>query len=466
LSLKKFGREFVGYGFGMAITRSIGLFSLPLVTNFYSKGQVGLIELGLALASLLTPLVTLGVDTGLTYFYWHQTDEVRRGSYITSAIVLALFCSLLPFFLLPFIEPVLAKLYFKSDVSDFYALLLFGVVMQALFTLASKVIRIQRRVLVYNFLVALNSILFLAFLYFFLLRDVNIRLYFLSKLISFVVVLVVALFLIRRFLVFRPRLESVKELLGYSLPLVPFSITTSLIGLADKFAINYFLTIEDVGVFAVGAKIGMLVSLLISAFGMAYGPYVMSIKDAIGHRAVYSRLFSLYLFVMLGAVLVIAAFDDFFLGFLTAGKSDYGDSCKVIAPVALGLVVHSLVSQLGVGLNVTRNNRFFFYGSVLALILNGILNLVFVPLFGVLASAYASVASYLVVVGWVYRVSNKLYPVPYSMAGFCGVGIVFGLSFVLIQAYSSPVDVVVRFVCLFGYSVFAGVITYTTTRRG
>jgi O-antigen/teichoic acid export membrane protein len=164
---------------------------------------------------------------------------------------------------------------------------------------------------------------------------------------------------------------------------------------------------------------------------------------------------------MLGAVLVIAAFDGVILNVLTAGNPEYMDSREVIAPVALGLVIHSLFSQLGVGLNITRNNRFFFYGSITALILNIGLNIFFVPLFGILAAAYASVAAYLIVAAWIYFVNNRYYPIPYSRPALGGIGLAFISSFVLIRFSAAQGHTWSSLAVLLSYGVVAGLIVWS-----
>ena len=465
MSLKKFGRELVGYGFGMAITKSVGLLSLPIVTGFYSQAQVGVVELALSLINLLVLLVTLGMDTGLTYFYWHnRDDQASRSGYVTSAICASLIFSAILSGALISSEALFDNLYFRSESDGFFLLFVASVVLQGLFMLVGKAIRIQREVLRYNFIIAINAVLFLLLLYAFLLKNVSIQAYFLAKASAFVPALAVAFFSIRSLLSSRPSCKFTEDLLRYSIPLVPFSLTVALLGVVDKFLVNYFLSNEDVGIYAVGAKLGMLISLPIAAFSMAYGPYAMSIKDIAGHKIAYARLFVIYLFVMLGMVLVLAAYDKEVLSILISGDHDYSESLPIIAPIALGLVVQSLFSQLGVGLNITRNNRFFFYGTILTVLLNIGLNILFIPVFGILAAAYAGLFSYIAVTIWIYVINNKYYPIPYSISGVGSVCFLFGISFFIVE-YLSATNAGIRILTLLSYWLSAGAVVWRIAIR-
>jgi len=240
--------------------------------------------------------------------------------------------------------------------------------------------------------------------------------------------------------------------LGYSVPLVPFAIAGSLMALVDKIVINQFMTLADVGVYGIGVKIGMVIGLVISAFSMAYGPYAMSVKDDKESRFQYAKLFNIYLTTMLGIVLLIAFFDEKLVWMFTAGNPEFRDSELVVAPIALSLVVHSFFSQLGVGLNLKKKNQFFFYGAVFALVINVVLNLLLVPVYGIVAAAWTNVVAYSFICVWVYFINKRVFMIPYPLLEIGFKLICFTIAYAVICMYSSIIGLMV----LFAFFVVAG----------
>ena len=57
-----------------------------------------------------------------------------------------------------------------------------------------------------------------------------------------------------------------REALGFGLPRIPHSIAHQVIGLADRYFLNAFGTLRDVGLYSIGASFGLALKLFLSAF--------------------------------------------------------------------------------------------------------------------------------------------------------------------------------------------------------
>ncbi|ASG66428.1 hypothetical protein CEW91_09895 [Idiomarina piscisalsi] len=423
--LKRFSGDILLYGAGVAVTKSLTIVMLPLLTSYLTVEQVGMVELGLALSTVLLLFILLGVDTGLTFFYWDEKSTIGKSSYITSSFLIIIIAAALISILLIYLKKPLESLYFKSETTSFFYMLIVSLVAQAFFNMSNKVLRIKRLVKQYNVIIIVNSALFLVLLFFVLKKEQSVESFFIAKSISYVVAFLLSIYLIRASLISFPDLNRAKQLISYSLPLLPFAATSAVMTVLDKFFVNYFLDISDVGVYSVGAKVGGAVILLIAAFSMSFGPFAMSIKERKEAKGIYARIFLIYLSIMLGSVLGLATVDDWLLGVLTRNQDSYSNSITVITPIALGLVIHSFFSQLGIGLNITKNNHFFFYGSIVSLGINIVLSPFFITSFGVIGAAYSTLISYLIVTFWIYFISRKKYPIPYSLSKILLVSLIF-----------------------------------------
>lgn len=451
--LKKFSKDILGYGLGVAVTKSLGLISLPLITAFFSVEQIGVLELCLALSAIAILFILLGIDTGLTYFYWNNNDIYLRKSYIATSFSIIIITSAFLSILLYLLQGVLNEFYFNLNTDSFYGLVILSIISQSFFLLSNKILRIKRIVFKYNVVIVVNAVSFVAFLLIFLSNEPKIENFFISKIISFFLAFLLCLYFIKSSLNARPNFSRAKELVKYSIPLVPFAVTATLMGVLDKVFINYYMDLSDVGLFSVGAKLGASIVLLITAFSMAFGPFAMSIQNKENAKEVYSKIFLAYFSFMLLSVLAITAIDSYAVKIITQKEEVYFDSIAVIGPTALSLVIHSLFSQLGIGLNLTKNNKYFFYGSMVALVVNAVFNPILIPIFGIVGASYASVISYLIITLWVYFISSKKYPIPYSINSIIYISIIFSFSFFCITNFLEHSETILRFIVLAVYIV-------------
>src|SRR6267378_1273421 len=82
-----------------------------------------------------------------------------------------------------------------------------------------------------------------------------------------------ALALIR--LNFTPRInrDALKRMIAYGAPLVPVSLAYGVIFAADRYALQHFRSLAEVGVYAVAVKFFSLVMLGVQAFSLAFFPF-------------------------------------------------------------------------------------------------------------------------------------------------------------------------------------------------
>ena len=116
------------------------------------------------------------------------------------------------------------------------------------------------------------------------------------------------------------------------------------------------------------------------------------------------------------AVLIAQPVCTVFLG------SAYSSGCVVIAPVFAGGMVWGL-SMLGhKGVEFRERTPLLAWDALFAGALNLILNIIFVPKFGMIASAYATLASYGVYTGIIWAQSRRVpaWNIPWRAAGARG----------------------------------------------
>lgn len=263
------------YGIGAVMNKALGFLLIPLYTRFLTVGEYGILALLNLTLQLLTFLFLMGVSTAAMRDYYEPgaDDAARRRVYGNALLLLLLLPVLGAGALLLGGGPVAGAV-----LPALPPLLLGLVVLLALFSpvisLLNGLLRVQRR-----------PRAFVAFqLGFFLLQTVLIVLavgplgYGLrgqlgARIAAYAVFWGLAVLLVARHADLRFDRATMRRLLVFGLPLIPFFVFAWLQSSAGRFLLERAATLEAVGVFALAAQFSGLLVLLGNATDNALLPH-------------------------------------------------------------------------------------------------------------------------------------------------------------------------------------------------
>jgi O-antigen/teichoic acid export membrane protein len=96
-----------------------------------------------------------------------------------------------------------------------------------------------------------------------------------------------------------------------------------------------------------------------------------------------------------------------------AGK-EFWDAYKVVGPLVYAHIASAMMLMLNLGMHIHKKTRYMSYIIALGAILNIILNIALIPKYGMLGAAYASFVSYMCINVISYRVSQRLFHIPFD----------------------------------------------------
>jgi O-antigen/teichoic acid export membrane protein len=236
----------------------------------------------------------------------------------------------------------------------------------------------------------------------------------------------------------------------YGFPLALTGIATSLLNAGDRYVIRLFEDSLLVGMYAASHNVARMTFLFVSApLSMLLVPAYSEIWAEKG-KAAASRFLSkglevcMYVFLPLAAGLIAISRD---LIVVLAGDA-YLPGIGVIPWVTGAMMLIGIQHFTNAGLYISKKTHYLMYALFGAAGLNIVLNLVFVPLFGITGAAITTLIScgaQMIVVTWLGR---KYVPVNISWRTILHSGILSGLMFILIKWIHVSsiliVDVVIR----------------------
>ena len=204
------------------------------------------------------------------------------------------------------------------------------------------------------------------------------------------------------------KLDIWKYIFGSTLPLLINIIALRIVQRADYRVIFEKCSSSDLAIYSFAYSLTNLLYIFSDAFDNTLSPMVthaLSSKSFGGLKKESKVL--LILFCGIGICLCMICPEVV----AVLGTKDYYESVFCIMPLVMGLIIEFITNLLIYTLVFYGCNKMITFASVLVATLNVSLNLIFVPIFGFIAAAYTTLASYLaylfiVIIFYTYT-SNK-----------------------------------------------------------
>lgn len=181
----------------------------------------------------------------------------------------------------------------------------------------------------------------------------------------------------------------------FNLPLLAYYLSQVIFNQSDKIMIEKICDdgLSYAAVYGVGYQIALILTFVLNALNNAYVPWLYNeIKDGdYKKNRKISTLMTILMCTLVGGVVWIAPEVIKVL----AG-SEYIDAIYVIPPVSISLIL-LLFSQFAINIEFYYAEKWkLVIASIGAALLNVVLNLWLIPIFGFIAAAYTTLASYVV----------------------------------------------------------------------
>ncbi len=319
------------------IQKSIGFLLLPVYTSLLTPSDYGIVGAVTSLSTLLAMLYPLGLDAALQRSNFGLLDPSITRERIWGSIMCFVVCFAAVVTLVLFASHRFTVDWATGDVS-FWPYVVIGLLgaalgpIRALFNLSVQIRRMSR---FYFFWEVANIFARVAAL---LTLIVAFRMGAQGMLLGGVIVdlcgAVVALFLMREIITFRIDWGILRQLLPYSLPVIPHMLAGWATGTLAGIALNAISGTTDAGLYFLAANLGFIQNSIVGGFGTAFLPVLyaeLSRKDRDDAKISSQALAACCMFALTAAGL--AAFSPEVLALMT--RPAYWGAAQYVGPLAL-----------------------------------------------------------------------------------------------------------------------------------
>ena len=378
-----------------------------LVARFLGPELLGRYQLGISITAVLSVFAQLGFNQGIVKFVpffrkrkqFSEVNRIMRASFTISGMVALSIAILLvgfsEFFSILFFHDLSMKGIVRY--SGLYLIVYNSTqLIVAFFDSYEKQI-IQT--LVYKFGGSLLFLGALIYLIFFRFSDSETLL--LYRIIVDLVVMLCLVFIWKFWINERsvdPQNNDchfhIKDLVGFSFPLLLSNAIQVLIMNIDILMIGWFMTANDVGVYTIYVMISRIGLLVLTAMNSIIAPMISGCQSDADAIQQYERILKgstrLLAWISANILLLTIMFSDQILGLL---GTEYLSDQIVLWILTLGTFIHLASGPTGTFLVMSGNQKVELGNSVFLMISNIVLNAVFIPFYGIVGAAIATTIS-------------------------------------------------------------------------
>ena len=154
----------------------------------------------------------------------------------------------------------------------------------------------------------------------------------------------------------RPVFSSavLRESLAFGLPRVPHGFAQQVIAVGDKFVLTFFVSLPQIGLYAMGVSVGLIQKVFLAAFEYAWAPFYYATVREPGAERIFSAVttYGVAMLALMTAGLSAIAAD--LLTVVTHGQ--YTAAAGVVAWTSLGVFFQGVYLMTSIGLNITRTD--------------------------------------------------------------------------------------------------------------
>jgi O-antigen/teichoic acid export membrane protein len=430
--LKAFFKDSIIYFVPSIISRGISLFLVPLYTRVLKPADYGSLDLLSVFASIINLTLALEISQGLARYFASEENKDKKITYASSAFWFTFFCySLFAFFMLLNTKYFSSRIMGQIGLESAYKIGILNIWVNGLFYLIQNQFRWELKSKYFAFISLLMSFttaavsIWLTYSLKWGLNGILLGMFSGSFLGT-----CLGLYLLRNTFQFRFEKSSLIEMLKFSSPLVFSGVAVWVSLYVDRLLISHFLTINDVGLYGIGYRLASVAGLIMIGFQSALTPLVYTYYKEKDTPQQLEKIFRLFLSAALLMYLCISLFSIDILKLFTSPPFYAGWIVVVYLVPSIFLANMYIFAP---GISIAKKNNYLIWINVSGAILNLILNIIFIPFFGIEGAGFATLLSYLSIFLAYMYFSQRLYFVPHKWNA-----ILINTCFACIMAWALP----------------------------
>jgi O-antigen/teichoic acid export membrane protein len=408
---RKFVSNTVAYTVARLLLLLRALIVLPLFARMESAESYGIFIQITVTMGLLVPLVSLRLDTAAVRFLAAEEDKRLFRQRFYTALLTVTVSGLFVGLLLALFASVNAELIMGDPIySSFMALSGLLLAVSVIDSYLKNYFRIIQRIQTLSVILLVESGLETALILLVVYRGYGVMGAILVMIgVRFAVILGLVVVIGQSVGRIEFEWHGLREMLAYSVPLIPNGIMLWAVNYADRIIIIQLMGAAAIGVYSAAYSLGMLPSLLIMPLGFVLFPFLSNLwdkgeVDEVKQYLIYVTRY--YLFLALPACVGLAMMSKYLIRNLAS--VEFATDTPLVLWIALGYMLNGLFQINAYVFHLIRKTKYVTVILLVSASFNIILNLTLVPVFGLSGAAFATAFTFLIMTVIALRFGRQL----------------------------------------------------------
>lgn len=410
------------YGVGTIAARAVAFLLLPYYSHLMSPGEYGVFTLFLIFVGIMQPLYMHGMDISLLRFS-AAADKEHQKKDLGFVLIQTLMVGGVISAMIAIFSPQVARLVVSSSTGVERSLALMSAAVLITDTLGFHIftfLRIRHRPGIFSAFKLGNVFLNIG-LNIYLVGTLRLGAMggFLAFVIASAVTLLGLLWVVRREIHLSWNRSQLKEWLLFGLPNVPSMLFIMILEFSDRKWIEALMGVDEAGIYSAGYRLGMFMNMVAQAFRYAWQPFFLQTASDEDARDTYARILTYFLmatgWMWLGMTLLLEPLLKLPLpGIGPLIHPNFWAGFAVFPIIMLAHIFNGIYANFMVGVYLEKKTKIIPLVVGVAAIVNVVGNGLLIPVYGWMASAWLTVASYAIIAVGIFLYINRRYPVPYE----------------------------------------------------
>jgi len=411
-------KDFFMYSCGAIFLRAITLFLAPIILRTISPEEYGLLALINSFVAILAPIIGLGLRQVLTLEYFHHVGTNRQQLVNEIIIVYLFLCA--PLGVLLYVMRIPLQQYFwGTQLNDHLLLLALGQTCVSFFVeLLYQLLGYERKVrTLIGLQMSVALVTIICSLFFVLILNGGITGILAAQCMGSGIATCFGMYCYYtgqyfKFLSFTNSAKKMLYYVKYGVPFIPGMVFAWLLASGNRWFLARYGTLHDVGIYAITDTFAQLFQVLILLpWSASYLPYILTsysqnpreilVVERHNQTLMYMAMISLAFVIMCAYI----GCTPLLMWLLPVA---YHPAITYIWPLLMGYVFLLGSYFASSFIQFHKKSYFLAFAFCIPAILNGILNCILIPRFGLYGCTSATLISYIVYFGIVLGYNHRL----------------------------------------------------------
>lgn len=416
--LKQLGKDSVIYGAGGIISKGILFLLLPVYTRVFTPYQYGVIETINLLGIFLGIFLVMGSDAAQSFYFFEQEKHGKTAQiHLVSAILeWRIFSGIVLVILAIFLAFLSNKLFLTQKLNlGYLTAALFGVLLVQIMSQSAEVLRLLYKPFS-NICINVAYVVISSFfsIIFAVLFGLGIMGYFLGFCLGGIIANIIGWWTVRDYLdLSELHIYMWPKIIKFGFPLIFGSMAMYVLNTTDRWFIIRYHGQESLGLYAVGSKFVVFLTLTVDAFRQAFSPMGMNAIHRDDGPDFFRAVSRIYLGLGAMSAVILTFLSPILLKVFTS--LPYHSAYPIVGILSWSIVFYGFFMVVTPGIWKREKTAWSSISMLIAAFVNIILDFLFVPRFGGIGAAIATSISFFVWILATLIVSQMLWAVNYPL---------------------------------------------------